>query len=43
MNKTIKVSSSTYELLNKLSRQWRLTIDATMDKIVVEAFNTKSR
>ena len=41
MNKTIKITSSTYELLKTLSKKWKLSVDETMDKLVIEAFNKK--
>jgi|DEB0MinimDraft_6_1074348.scaffolds.fasta_scaffold98472_2 hypothetical protein len=41
MTKTIKITSSTYELLNKLSKKMRLSIDATLDKLVIDEFNRK--
>lgn len=41
MTKTIKVTGSTYELLSKLSKKMKLSIDATLDKLVIDEFNRK--
>lgn len=34
--KTIKVQDATYEILVRLSRKLKLTIDATADKVITE-------
>ena len=34
--KTIKVQDATYEILMRLSRKFKLTVEATADKIITE-------